>query len=85
MSNEFISNSELWKEEDRSTHNIMKESNYFHVNGQSRNSDNCARSAKCIKLENATCMGRTLPYSFTSLDQIPGHMTQEMIGVRTIK
>lgn len=44
----------------------------------------CRRHVKCIPLHKSTCMGTKLPYSFTTLDLIPEHVTQDIIEVDKI-
>ena len=44
----------------------------------------CKRSAKCVRMSNATCMGTRLPYDTTTLDLFPGYITQTMIRVRIL-
>ncbi|XP_014469043.1 PREDICTED: protein smoothened-like isoform X2 [Dinoponera quadriceps] len=43
---------------------------------------NCRRPAKCISLHKNTCMGMKLPYTHTTLDLIPEHITQNIIEER---
>lgn len=41
----------------------------------------CKRPAKCIYVRGNTCMGRKLPYDYTTMDHIPEDTTQAMIEV----
>lgn len=44
----------------------------------------CRRPAKCILLNKNTCMGMKLPYTHTTLDLIPGHVTESIVEVNKI-
>lgn len=69
---------------------IIKDSNYLmdrhspYPIDMSSDDMNCRRPAKCISLNKTTCMGMKLPYTHTTLDLIPGHITQSIIEVDKI-
>ncbi|XP_014468940.1 PREDICTED: protein smoothened-like isoform X4 [Dinoponera quadriceps] len=63
----------------------IKDSNYLldrYPIDMSSGDMNCRRPAKCIPLQKSICMGMKLPYTYTTLDLIPEHVTQSIIEER---
>lgn len=75
------------KDMDLGPRHRIKDSNYlldrYPIN-MSLDDINCRRPAKCVSLHKTTCMGMTLPYTHTTLDLIPEHITQHNIEVKQI-
>lgn len=85
INNETGNNTE--KDVDLAPRHRIKDSSYlldrYPIN-MSSDVMNCSRPAKCISLHKTTCMGMTLPYTHTTLDLIPEHVTQSIIEVDKI-
>lgn len=65
--------------------NMIKGSNYlldrYPAGELPSDSSNCRRQAACVEMQKSTCMGTRLPYTTTTLDLIPEHMSQDDIEV----
>ena len=76
----------MWK--DMSRHQRIKDPNYrldrYPIDELSPDISACRRPAKCVQLSKSTCMGTKLPYTFTTLDLIPEHVTQDIVEVDKI-
>ncbi|KYM89276.1 Protein smoothened [Atta colombica] len=74
----------MWK--DMGRHQRIKDPNYrldrYPIGELSPDISACRRPAKCVQLSKSTCMGTKLPYTFTTLDLIPEHVTQDIVEER---
>ncbi|XP_011168760.2 protein smoothened isoform X2 [Solenopsis invicta] len=80
------SKNSTWKDRDLSLTHRFKDPNYlldrYPMGELSPDISTCLRPAKCIPLSKNTCMGTKLPYTFTTLDLIPEHVTQDIVEER---
>lgn len=89
----FVGNSngenETWKNLELSPRHRIKDSSYildrYSIRELPSDPLNCRRPAKCVEMQKGTCMGTKLPYTTTTLDLIPEHVTQDDIEVYAIK
>ncbi|XP_006616295.1 protein smoothened [Apis dorsata] len=75
---------ETWKQSlELSPRDRIKDSSYllgrYPIRELPSDSFNCHRHAKCVEMQKNTCMGTRLPYSTTTLELIPEHITQDII------
>lgn len=74
-----------WKSLELSPIHRIKDSSYlldrYPIRELPSDSLNCRRPAKCVEMQKSTCMGTRLPYTTTTLDLIPEHVTQDVIEV----
>ncbi|KZC04568.1 PREDICTED: protein smoothened [Dufourea novaeangliae] len=90
LSHGFAGNSndenKTWNSMELSPRHRIKDSSYlldrYPIRELPSDPLNCRRPAKCVELEKNTCMGTRLPYTSTTLDLIPEHITQDMIEER---
>ncbi|XP_076675288.1 smoothened, frizzled class receptor [Andrena cerasifolii] len=77
-------NNESWNNLD--SRHMIKDSNYlvdrYPIRDIPSDSLNCRRRATCVEMQKSTCMGTRLPYTTTTLDLIPKHMSQDDIEER---
>lgn len=77
---------ETWKQSlELSPRDRIKDSSYllgrYPIRELPSDSFNCHRHAKCVEIQKNTCMGTRLPYTTTTLELIPEHITQDIIEV----
>ncbi|XP_015173735.1 PREDICTED: protein smoothened isoform X1 [Polistes dominula] len=74
---------ETWKNLDLSPRHMIKDSNYlldrYPLGELPSDFENCRRPAKCVPLQNNTCMGTRLPYSSTTSDLASEYKTPKLI------